>query len=75
MADDGEWITAAKAARYLGITERTLRSEVGKGLIAVEQDGMRLRFRQADLDAYIEASVVEPGTLAHLHPDSKPAGR
>jgi excisionase family DNA binding protein len=74
VGNDGEWITAAKAARYLGITERTLRSEVAKGRIVVDQDGTRMRFRQGDLDAYIESSVVEPGTLGHLHADPRPAG-
>jgi excisionase family DNA binding protein len=70
-----ELLTAAKAARYLGITERTLRSEVAKGLIVADQDGTRLRFRRSDLDAYIEASAVVPGTLAHLHPAPRPAAR
>jgi excisionase family DNA binding protein len=75
VADTPEWLTAAKAARYLGITERTLRSEVAKGRLVAEQDGTRLRVRRVDLDAYIESCAVEPGSLAHLHPDPRPAGR
>lgn len=70
-----EWLTAAKAARYLGITEHTLRRELARGRIVAHPDGARLGFRQSDLDRYIEACVVRPGTLAHLHPVSNSATR
>ena len=30
-----------------------------------------MRLKQEDVDKFIEASRIEPGTLAHLYPDSK----
>ncbi len=28
------------------------------------------RFRRSDLEAYLEASVIQPGNLKHLRPDT-----
>ena len=36
--------------------------------------GRVIRVKQADVDAFIERSRIEPGTLGHLYPDPVPIG-
>jgi len=46
------WLSQQKAADYLGVTDRTLRNYVARGVLnGYRVRGSRLiRFRQADLD-------------------------
>ena len=48
-----------EAAYYLGDTERHLRQLWQERRIATVKVGRKVRFKRADLDAYIEANRVE----------------
>lgn len=66
-----EWLGTKEAARYLGITPRTLYRLIDEGQLAAYQFGRVYRLKRADVDAFIEASRVQPGTLSHLYPDAR----
>jgi len=69
MAASIQWLSTAEAAKYLGITPRTLYRFIDEGQIAGFRFGRVIRLRQEDVDAFIEASRIEPGTLEHLYPE------
>jgi excisionase family DNA binding protein len=62
------WLSTKSAAERLGITARTLYRFIDEGQIAAYKFGRVLRLQQADVDAFIEANRVEPGSLTHLYP-------
>jgi excisionase family DNA binding protein len=64
-----QWLSTAEAARYLGITPRTLYRFIDEGQIAGYRFGRVIRLKQDDVDAFIEASRITPGTLEHLYPE------
>ena len=70
MSTPIHWLSTADAAKYLGITSRTLYRFIDEGLIAGYRFGRVIRLKQTDVDAFIDASRIEPGTLEHLYPDS-----
>lgn len=63
------WLSTAEAAKYLGITPRTLYRFIDEGHIAGYRFGRVIRLKQTDVDAFIEASRIAPGTLEHLYPE------
>ena len=67
--DDPCWLSTAEAARRLGLTSRTLYRFIDDGRIPAYRFGRVIRLKQADVDAFIDASRIEPGTVEHLHPD------
>lgn len=67
------WMSTQEAARRLGITTRTLYRFVDEGQLPAYKMGRVFRLQQADVDAFIERSRVEPGTLEHLYPERKTA--
>jgi len=64
---DPTWLGTTAAARYLGITPRTLYRLIDQGHVPAYALGRVYRVRRADLDTYLEAARVQPGTLGHLH--------
>lgn len=66
-----EWLGTKEAARHLGITPRTLYRLVDEGQLPAYQFGRVYRLKRTDVEAFIEASRVQPGTLSHLYPDAK----
>ena len=69
--DDGiEWLSTPKAADRLGITARTLYRFIDEGLVPAYKFGRVIRLKRSDVDAFIEASRVEPGSMAHLYPET-----
>ncbi|MGV3564205.1 MAG: helix-turn-helix domain-containing protein [Nocardioides sp.] len=52
------YLTAAEAAERLGTKEARIRALVKRGLIAHRRDGRFLRFTEADLEEYVEATKV-----------------
>ncbi len=62
-----EWLGTTAAARYLGITPRTLYRLIDHGEVPAFAMGRVYRLRRPDLDAYLESVRVVPGTLGHLH--------
>jgi excisionase family DNA binding protein len=65
------WLSTQDAAKRLGITTRTLYRFVDEGSLPAYKMGRVFRLKEADVDAFIEASQVEPGTLKHLYPPRK----
>ena len=71
-AADIEWLSTQEASRRLGITTRTLYRFVDQGDLPAYRMGRVIRLKAADIDAFIESSRIEPGTLEHLYPDTAP---
>ena len=73
MEGDGEqvagewWVGTTDAAAYLGITPRTINRLIDDGEIPAYRIGRVIRLRIADLDAFIEASRIIPGSITYLH--------
>ena len=66
--------TSQEAARYLGITPRTLYRFINDGAVAAYKMGRVIRLQRADLDAFIEANRIAPGSLEHLTPELRSVG-
>jgi excisionase family DNA binding protein len=73
MASEIEWLSTAEAAGRLGITPRTLYRFLDEGQLPGYRFGRVIRLQATDVDAFIERSRIEPGTLEHLYPDPAPA--
>ena len=69
-AGDIEWLSTADAASRLGITARTLYRFIDEGQLPAYRFGRVIRLKAGEVDAFIEACRIEPGTLEHLYPDS-----
>ena len=70
-----QWLSTADAAKFRGITSRTLYRFIDEGLIAGYRFGRVIRLKQSDVDSFIESSRIEPGTLDHLYPEVVGDGR
>ena len=70
MAAEIEWLSTQDAARRLGVTPRTLYRFIDLGELPAYRLGRVIRLKAADVDAFIESSRIEPGTLEHLYPDT-----
>lgn len=70
MTGSVDWLSTADAAKSLGITPRTLYRFINQGDLAAYRFGRVIRVKRTDIDAFIESSRIEPGTLDHLSPDS-----
>lgn len=66
-----EWMSTQEAARRLGVTPRTLYRFVDEGDLAAYKMGRVFRLKRSDVDAFIDASKIEPGSLEHLYPERK----
>ena len=69
MTSSPTWLSTAAAAEYLGITPRTLYRFIDEGLVDGYRFGRVIRLKQTDVEAFIERSRIEPGTLEHLYPE------
>lgn len=69
MATPITWLSTADAAKYLGITPRTLYRFIDEGHIPGYRFGRVIRLKQDDVDSFIENSRITPGTLDHLYPE------
>ena len=73
MTGTVDWLSTADAAKALGITPRTLYRFINSGELAGYRFGRVIRVKRVDVEAFIESSRIQPGTLDHLSPDSNPA--
>jgi excisionase family DNA binding protein len=69
-ADDIRWLSTAEAAQRLGVTPRTLYRFIDEGQVPAYRFGRVIRLKADEVDEFIEACRIEPGTLEHLYPDS-----
>lgn len=65
-----EWMSTADAAKALGITPRTLYRFIDAGDLPAYRFGRVIRLKTKDVEAFVEANRVEPGSLKHLYPES-----
>jgi excisionase family DNA binding protein len=68
--DDLRWMSTRDAAAYLGITPRTVYKLIDTDQLRAYRFGRVIRIRGGDLDTFIDSARIQPGTLAHLYPDT-----
>ncbi len=66
---DIDWLTSQEAASWLGVTVRTLYRAIDEGKLTAYRMGRVIRIQRPDLEAYLEASRIQPGELVHLYPE------
>ncbi|MGH9266810.1 MAG: helix-turn-helix domain-containing protein [Acidimicrobiales bacterium] len=66
-----QWLGTAEAAERLGITPRTLYRLIDEGQLPANKIGRVIRVQGADIERFIEATRIKPGTLAHLYPEPR----
>jgi excisionase family DNA binding protein len=69
------WLSTKEAAERLGVTLRSLYRFIDEGDLVAYKFGRVIRLQQADVDRFIEASRIPPGSLEHLYPEVKGNGR
>lgn len=65
------WLSTTDVRQRLGITLRTLYRLIDEGQIAAYKIGRVIRMKEEDIDAFLERSRIEPGTLDHLYPATR----
>jgi excisionase family DNA binding protein len=65
------WLSTKETAERLGITLRTLYRFIDEGQLTAYRMGRVIRVKQSDVDAFIEAARIRPGTLEHLYPEAR----
>jgi excisionase family DNA binding protein len=65
------WMSTGEAAGRLGITVRTLYRLIDEGAIPAYKFGRVIRLQAGEVDRFIEAARVQPGSLEHLYPEPK----
>lgn len=63
-----KWLSTGGVAEELGVTLRTVYRFLDEGLLVGYKFGRVMRVKATDVEAFIEASRVLPGTLGHLYP-------
>ncbi len=72
MAEDEiRWMSTGEAAKRLGVTVRTLYRLIDESQLPAYKFGRVIRLQESQVDAFIEASRIQPGSLEHLYPDVK----
>lgn len=74
MTDIIEWLGTNEAAKYLGVTARTLYRFIDAGDLAAYRFGRVIRLKKNDLDGFIESQRIRPGDLEHLYPEARQGG-
>jgi excisionase family DNA binding protein len=70
MSTEIGWLSTAQAAKKLGITPRTLYRFIDEGQLPAYRFGRVIRLKEDEVETFIEACRIEPGTLEHLYPDA-----
>lgn len=60
VPDAPVWLNTDSSAAYIGITPATLRRLVDRGEVVAFQIGRVRRYRQDDLDRFLEDARVKP---------------
>lgn len=71
MTEQIRWMSTKEAAERLGITLRSLYRFIDEGALAAYKFGRVIRLKEHDVDAFIEACRIAPGSLEHLYPELK----
>lgn len=63
------WMSTKDAAEYLGVNLRTLYRFIDEGDLVAYKFGRVIRMKADDVDRFIDAARIAPGSLEHLHPE------
>jgi excisionase family DNA binding protein len=74
MTEQIRWLSTREASEMLGITQRSLYRFIDEGDLVAYKFGRVIRVQQSDVERFIEASRIAPGSLEHLYPDLKSNG-
>lgn len=74
-SNEAAWLSTAETASRLGITPRTLYRFIDEGQIPAYRFGRVIRLKEHEVEAFVEACRIEPGTLEHLYPEPTPAAQ
>ena len=69
------WLSTKEASERLGITLRSLYRFIDEGDLVAYKFGRVIRIQESDVERFIEASRISPGSLEHLYPEVKGNGR
>ena len=75
MTEQIRWLSTKEASNRLGVTLRSLYRFIDEGDLVAYKFGRVIRLQETDVDRFIEASRIEPGSLEHLYPEVKGNGR
>jgi excisionase family DNA binding protein len=68
------WLSTKEASELLGVTLRSLYRFIDEGDLVAYKFGRVIRIQQSDVERFIEASRIAPGSLDHLYPEIKGHG-
>ncbi len=72
MAEDEIiWMSTGEAAKRLGVTVRTLYRLIDESQLPAYKFGRVIRLQAHQVEEFIEASRIAPGSLEHLYPESR----
>jgi excisionase family DNA binding protein len=66
-----QWMGTREACERLGVTLRTLYRFIDEGQLPAYKMGRVIRLQAAELDAFIERTRIQPGSLEHLYPEPR----
>jgi excisionase family DNA binding protein len=75
MTEPIHWLSTKEAAERLGVTLRSLYRFIDEGDLVAYKFGRVIRIQEPDVDRFIQASRIAPGSLEHLYPEVKGAVR
>ena len=75
ISEQIRWMSTKEAAERLGVTLRSLYRFIDEGALPAFKFGRVIRLKADDVDAFIEACRIAPGSLEHLYPEIKGNGR
>lgn len=71
VARSSGWLSTTEVRDRLGITLRTLYRLIDEGQIPAYKIGRVIRMKDEDVDAFLDRSRIEPGSLDHLYPGGR----
>lgn len=71
MSETIRWMSTRAASERLGVTLRTLYRFIDEGQLAAYKFGRVIRIKEADVEDFIEAARIAPGSLEHLYPEPR----
>jgi len=74
VSEQIQWMSTREAAEHLGVTLRSLYRFIDEGSLPAFKFGRVIRLKAEDVDAFIEACRIAPGSLEHLYPEVKGPG-
>jgi excisionase family DNA binding protein len=71
MTEQIRWLSTKDAAEQLGVTLRSLYRFIDEGDLVAYKFGRVIRIQETDVEKFIRASRIAPGSLEHLYPEIK----